>query len=107
MRMRLAEGRTGEAARAVLPPEGIGFKVRVQLGVPIVFQAPLPRQQQVLHQERGADHAHPVVHPASGPQLAHCSVNKRVASPTLPPSLRCKTVLGDLQMRKVEEAAQN
>ena len=80
-------GVTIEAARAVLPPKGVALQVGIQQGIPEVLEAPLPRQQQVLHQEAGAHHARPVVQPAGAPQLAHASINQGVPCAALPPGL--------------------
>ena len=44
-----------------------------------------PVEVQVLHEEAGRDHPHPVVHPALGPELAHPGVDDRVAGAALAP----------------------
>src|SRR5262249_15495873 len=44
-----------------------------------------PARKQVLHQERRDHHAHPVVHPAGLPELAHAGVDDRIAGATLLP----------------------
>ena len=43
-----------------------------------------PPDVQVLDQEAGRDHPHPVVHPAGREQLAHAGVDDRVAGPARP-----------------------
>ena len=40
-----------------------------------ILRAPLPRKVQVFHEEAGHDHAHAVVHPPGGQQLAHARVD--------------------------------
>ena len=80
-------GHASKAARAVLPAQSVTLQVSIQQAVPVVLQAPLPRQQQVLHQEAGTDDSTPVVQPACGPQLAHGCVHHGVPCVALSPSL--------------------
>jgi len=44
-----------------------------------------PVDEQILHQERGSDHAHPVVHPSRGEQLAHPGIDDGVSGLALLP----------------------
>ena len=81
---------TCQAAGHKLPAEGGALQIGVQQGVPVVLEAPLPGQQQVLDQEAGADDADAVVQPAAAPQLAHARVHQRVPSPPLPPRLHTR-----------------
>mmetsp|Transcript_44136 Transcript_44136/g.110824 ORF Transcript_44136/g.110824 Transcript_44136/m.110824 type:complete len:510 (-) Transcript_44136:515-2044(-) len=84
--------RVQQASRHVLKAQGVALHIRVQQRVPEVLQAPLPRQEQVLHEEAGADHAQPVVHPAGAPQLQHARVHQRVARRPLSPGLEQRLV---------------
>jgi hypothetical protein len=62
--------------------------------------APAPVEVEVLHEERGDEHAHTVVHPGLGLELAHPSINDGVSRLTLPPGLEqriCFRTFFDLQ----------
>jgi len=50
-----------------------------------VPRTPLPRQVQILHQERGHDHPHAIVHPARAEQLAHAGVDDGITGAALAP----------------------
>jgi hypothetical protein len=77
--------RIGAAAGAPLPALGVVGEVGVHQRVPEPARALLPGQAQVLGQQRGDDHAHPVVHPAAVPELAHAGVDDGDAgAPALP-----------------------
>jgi len=66
---------TCKAAGDKLPAQGSALQVSVQQGVPVVFEAPLPGQQQVLDQEAGTDDTNAIVQPAAAPQLPHACVH--------------------------------
>lgn len=87
---------TSQAAGAVLPAQGVALQVGIQQAVPVVLQAPLPRQQQVLHQEAGADDAAAVVQPACAPQLAHAGIHHGVPRAALPPRLHTRLPVSQL-----------
>ena len=70
-----------------LPAVLVGGEVAVDQPVQEVPRTVLPLQVQVLDQEAGDDHPHPVVHPPGGPQLAHAGVHDREAGPSLLPRL--------------------
>ncbi len=75
----------GAGARGPLPAVLVAGQVAVDQ-VPHEVPGPVgPLDVQVLDQERGHDHADPVVHPALGQQLAHARVHDRVAGPALGP----------------------
>ncbi|HLM62849.1 MAG TPA: hypothetical protein VK306_01000 [Acidimicrobiales bacterium] len=63
----------------------VGRQVAVDEVVHEVHGAPVPVEMEVLHEEAGDDHAHPVVHPPLGQELAHAGVDDREArAPLLP-----------------------
>ena len=75
----------GAAAGHPLPVQLVLGDVAVaQVGHEPVRAVP-PADVQVLDQERGHHHPHPVVHPALGLQLPHPGVDQRVAGPALLP----------------------
>lgn len=85
--MMIGNARTCKATGDVLPAERGALEVGVQQRVPVVLEAPLPGQQQVLHQEAGAHNAAAVVQPARAPQLPHACIHQRVPCPPLSPCL--------------------
>mmetsp|Transcript_39023 Transcript_39023/g.73220 ORF Transcript_39023/g.73220 Transcript_39023/m.73220 type:complete len:244 (-) Transcript_39023:833-1564(-) len=83
LRRELAAERAGH----LLPPVDVLLQVSVQLDVPEVQHAPLPRQAQHVHEEGGHQHPHGVVAPTDGRQLAHGGVHHGVARQAALPSL--------------------
>src|SRR5262249_47980287 len=65
------------AARNPLPVESVVGEVRIDERVPEPPGPLLPANQQVLDQERGNYHPHPVVHPTRCPELAHACIHQR------------------------------
>jgi hypothetical protein len=63
--------RACKASADILPAQCVTLQVGVYLAVPQVLEAPLPWQQQVLHQKVAGNHTHTVVTPAHRPQLPH------------------------------------
>ena len=55
------------AARDPLPIDAVIGIIRVDQRIPEPFRAMSPVDQQMLDQEAGRDHAHPVMHPSRGP----------------------------------------
>src|SRR5579871_5435911 len=62
-----------------LPPHRVIGQVGIYQRVPEPSSPFLPRNQQVLHEERCGYHSRPIVHPPGDPQFAHTSVNERIA----------------------------
>ena len=56
-----------------LPVADVLGDVAVEQEIEEVPRALAPVDPEILDEERGGDHARPVVHPALGPQLAHAA----------------------------------
>lgn len=75
--MKVQVSLTCQAATDVLPPQCITLQISINLTVPQMLQAPLPRQEKVLHQEVTGNNADAVVTPTHAPQLTHAWVIQR------------------------------
>src|SRR5579884_4363597 len=78
-------GGVSTATSRPLPAQGVVCQIGIHQRVPEPSRTLLPRNQQVLDQERRHDHADAIVHPARVPQLAHAGVHDGIAgAPALP-----------------------
>ena len=89
-RVEDAEIRRGISPRTrhPLPAQGVVGKVGVHQSVPEPACAMQPMLAHVFGQPAGHDHAHPVVHVAGGPQLAHTGIHDGHAGAALLPRLQ-------------------
>ena len=96
--------RVGAGAGHPLPAVGVGGHVGVDESAAELALAPLPREVEVLHEEAGDDHPHPVRHPALGLELAHPGVDERVPGAALGPGVEPAPRLGPVVDRERGEA---
>ncbi len=79
---RVEDAEEGSGVRAAtgrpLPAERVVGEIGVDQRIPEPLRAILPGDEQVLHEERGDDHAHAVMHPTGGPKLAHAGIDDGV-----------------------------
>ena len=68
-----------------LPAAVVGREIEIIELFGEVSLAMPPVDAEILGQERGDDHAQPVVHPAAVLELAHRRINQRIAGPALAP----------------------
>ena len=76
-----------------LPVAGVGGQVSVDQVPPEPPLAAAPVDQQVLDEEAGADHPHPVRHEPLGRQLPHAGVDQPVARLATAPGLEVAVVV--------------
>ena len=75
----------GTTAADPLPAEGVVGEIRIDKGVPEPMGSFDPMSQEVFDKKRADDHADPVVHPTSLPQLTHAGIDNRIAGLSLLP----------------------
>src|SRR3954462_6452966 len=91
LRHRVEDPEVGRGVRAgaghPLPAVVVGGDVPVDEVVEEVPGPDRPPHVEVLGEEAGRDHPHPIVHPALLEQLPHAGVDDRVAGAPLPPGV--------------------
>src|ERR1039458_6743873 len=91
----------GAAAGGPLPAEGVVGQVGIHQRIPEPAGTRLPGEQQVLYEERSHHHAHAVVYPAAGPELAQPGIDKWITRPALLPGAEPRRVLPPRESRKL------
>src|SRR5450756_1518975 len=86
-------GGIGTGARDPLPVARIAGGVGVDQRVPKPFLSLAPVDQEMLDQERGRDHPHPVVHHPGVPELAHAGIDDGIAGLAALPRPQCLLVI--------------
>ena len=71
-----------------LPVDRVIAVIGIDQTVPIPFLPLAPVDQQMLDQEAGANHPHPVVQPSMLPQLPHAGIDDRITSASMAPAVK-------------------